>query len=108
MNAITTEHFIAFLLLVITGLGTLLFFMAKSYLAHRKKHDERIDHALIVNSKDHTDILLRLQKGAMKLEEIDPLTEQVNRHEKKINEHGFVLQKHDEILKDGSIYKSTK
>lgn len=108
MNSITTEHFIAFLLLVITGLGTLTFFMIKGYLSHRKAKDDKIDNALVLNAKDHTDILLRLEVGAMKLAEVDDLTEQVNNHERKINEHEFVLKKHDEILKDGSKYKPIK
>ena len=101
LDAITTEHFIAFLLIVITGLVTLSFFMIKGYLAHRIAKDDKIDNALNVNAKDHTDILLRLQKGAMKLDEVDDLSKKVNCHEKKINEHDIVIKQHDEIIKGG-------
>ena len=108
MTPVTTEHFIAFLLMVITSLAVVLFFMIKSYLSHRKSQDERVENALVVNSKDHTDILRRLERGAMKLEEIPEIKKSVAEHEKKLNEHDNVLKYHDKILKSGDKYKIIK
>ena len=104
-SAITTEHFIAFLLMVITALGIVLFFMVKSYLVHRRIQDQRVEDFIDVNSKDHTNILLNLKETHFKLEEIPEIKKDVAEHEKKILEHDDILKYHDKILKDGDKYK---
>ena len=96
MDELTTTHMIVFLLSIITGLATILFFMVRAHMNRRKLKEDFFQTEIVTINR-------RLEKGALHLGKVPNLEMDVKNNTKKLHEHDLKLNDHDHILKDHEI-----